>query len=144
MARHTRRDAVWTAALAARDDLDENDVFRQPEITARLDDPPSESLIRDVLATMVDEGLLISSGGEGRGFTRYGDPREETPPAYCQNCSAAFQQEIQRITISMDVLGAEVDDEWVLCRTCASAWPDLDEVADRLDHGREDVEIEVT
>lgn len=68
MTKHTSRDRVWKAALEIREEDDEREWrsgkrrFTPSDVRERIDDPPSDKTIRDVLMTMTDMGFLKRPG----------------------------------------------------------------------------------
>lgn len=64
MTKNTPRDRVWGAALDLADERRDSSTYRHrrsfsaSEVRARVEDPPSQRTVRDVLATMADLGRL--------------------------------------------------------------------------------------
>lgn len=70
MTKHTARDRVWSAALDLAeyrsDEISSWDRrFSPAEVRSRVDDPPSDRTVRDVLATMADLGHLDRGRRQG-------------------------------------------------------------------------------
>lgn len=72
MTKHTSRDAVWSETLklaeirSDRPSLGRRGTFTPGEVAARIDDPPSDRTVRDVVATMADLGHLERARTQGR------------------------------------------------------------------------------
>lgn len=72
MTKHTSRDAVWSEALKlakkrrGRRGLGRRGTFTPGEVAARIDDPPSDRTVRDVVATMAEKGHLERARTQGR------------------------------------------------------------------------------
>lgn len=72
MTKHTSRDDVWSEALKLaevrrqRRGLGRRSTFTPGEVAARIDDPPSDRTVRDVVATMADKSHLERARTQGR------------------------------------------------------------------------------
>lgn len=112
----TNRDRIWTTAL---DWAKRSGYFTAEELhdnmSAEIDDPPSERTVRNTLNAMAELGYLEGFGGGGRAYKEFSLPS----PGECEWCGAPFP-EAGRVDVTTYDDKERVLEENTICSSCLS------------------------